>query len=108
MVGELLETLPADEITSDLVLVIASKSQRFKKLLAIEQQRLTDSLTDLIREAQSKGLYRKDFTPRALAVFIQSYSLGKIIDDVAISQVEESEWNNLVNLIIEKVYLDLP
>ena len=40
------------------VLSRAGSSKRFAKLLGEEQQRLTDALTDLIREAQERGCRR--------------------------------------------------
>ena len=87
------------------VIVMAAVNERFGKLLALEQQRLTDAITDLAREAQERGLFKKDFSPHAIAVFIQSYSLGKIIDDVVPNKVDQEEWNHFTNLIIDKVYL---
>lgn len=43
---------------------------------------LLDELAGLIREAQEKGLARSDLDPRAIATFIQSYSLGLIVHDL--------------------------
>jgi AcrR family transcriptional regulator len=87
------------------VLFLAAENERFRNLLALEQQRLSDAITDLVREAQERGLFKKNFSPRSLAVFIQSYSIGKIIDDIVPNKVTEEEWNNLTNLLIDQVYL---
>lgn len=43
---------------------------------------LLDELAGLIREAQQKDLARSDLDPRAIATFIQSYSLGLIVHDL--------------------------
>lgn len=43
---------------------------------------LLDELAGLIREAQEKDLARSDLDPRAIATFIQSYSLGLIVHDL--------------------------
>ena len=36
----------------------AGSVERMRRMLGVEQARLTDALTDLIREAQERGLYR--------------------------------------------------
>ncbi|MGA0884246.1 MAG: TetR/AcrR family transcriptional regulator, partial [Candidatus Nanopelagicales bacterium] len=59
----------------------AEGNPRFQKALAEETDRLTSLLEDLCREVIEKGWFRKDLNPRALAVFIQSYTLGKLVDD---------------------------
>ncbi len=76
---------------------------RLKASLAVEQQRLTDAITDLIREAQERGWMSRNVDPRCAAVLIQAYTLGKIVDDVVTPQMSEAGWNGLINQIIEKV-----
>jgi len=87
------------------VLSRAGSSKRFAKLLGEEQQRLTDALTDLIREAQERGFYKKEVDARAIAVFIQAYTVGKIIDDFNENKVDPEEWVNLINLVIKTVFI---
>ena len=43
---------------------------------------LLDDLAVLIMEAQLRGLVRQDLDARAIATFLQAYSLGLIIHDV--------------------------
>ena len=43
---------------------------------------LLDELAGLIREAQTSGLVRADLDARAIATFIQAYSLGLIVHDL--------------------------
>jgi AcrR family transcriptional regulator len=87
------------------VLSRAGSSKRFAKLLGDEQQRLTDALTDLIREAQERGFYTKEVDARAIAVFIQAYTVGKIVDDFNENKVDPEEWVNLINLVIKTVFI---
>ena len=87
------------------VLSRAGGSARFAKLLGEEQQRLTDALTDLIREAQERGFYKKEVDARAIAVFIQAYTIGKIVDDFNENKVDPEEWVNLINLVIKTVFI---
>lgn len=76
-------------------------SPRFAAALAVEQKRLTDSLEDVIREVKEKGFFRKDLDPRVAAVFIQSYTLGKIVDDVVDVHIDQEAWNNLINTMVK-------
>jgi len=83
----------------------ANSSPRFAKKLQDLQQQLTDSLTDLIREAQEKNFYDKSNDPKAIAVFIQAYTLGKIVDDMSSSQVNQENYNSLINKIIKEIFI---
>jgi AcrR family transcriptional regulator len=87
------------------VLAMASSRPRFAKQLAEIQQHLTDALTDLIRDAQDQDYYRKDIDPKAIAVFIQAYTMGKIIDDFSPNPVDPENYANLINTIIKEVFM---
>jgi AcrR family transcriptional regulator len=88
------------------ILVMAQQSPRFFKELSTLQDRLTDSLTDLVREAQERGFYKKAIDARAIAVFIQAYTLGKIIDDSSENPVDPDAYAHLINTIIKDVFLE--
>lgn len=71
---------------------LAGGNERFRARLAVEQQRLTDVLADLVRESQAKGWCRPDFSPHVIAVFIQAYTLGRVLDEIAESPIDNDEW----------------
>ena len=71
---------------------LAGGNDRFRARLAVERQRLTDALADLVREAQVKGWFRSDFPPHVVAVFVQAYTLGRVLDEIAESPVDNNEW----------------
>jgi AcrR family transcriptional regulator len=71
-------------------------SPRFQKALGIEQDRLTAALEDLVAEAKNKGLFREHLNARVIAVFIQSYTLGKIVDDIVPTAVAQQEWDDFI------------
>jgi AcrR family transcriptional regulator len=87
------------------VLARANTSERFAKLLGEEQQRLTDALTDLVVKAQERNFYSKDIDARAIAVFIQAYTVGKIVDDFNENKVDPDAWIDLINTVIKKVFI---
>jgi AcrR family transcriptional regulator len=76
-------------------------SPRFLTALGLEQERLTTALEDLVQEAKNKGLFKAEINARAAAVFIQSYTLGKIVDDIVPSPMEQENWDDfIVNMLI--------
>jgi AcrR family transcriptional regulator len=82
----------------------ASRSPRMAKKLSVEQERLTQALADLWRECQERGLFNKEIDPRAGAVLIQAYSLGKIVDDFAVDQMDPLAWNNLIDRLVRGAF----
>jgi len=86
------------------ILAMAEGNERFRAAIKLEQQRLTDALTDLIREAQERGWYSKDFDPRAAAVLIQAYTLGQVVDDIVDDRMDPDAWTSLIDRLIEKVF----
>lgn len=84
------------------MLAMAQHNRRFRAKLAEVQDRLTDSLTDCFAQAQEKGWLNKDFQPRTGAIFIQAYTLGKLVDDVSTNQMDDTDWENLITLIADR------
>lgn len=82
----------------------AGTSARFREALGVEQQRLTLAFTDLVREAQNQGWITSDIDPMAAAVFIQAYTIGKIIDEVTAEPVDEQEWLKLIHRMVERTF----
>jgi AcrR family transcriptional regulator len=79
----------------------SENSERFRKALGLEQERLTTALEDLVQEAKNKGLFREELDSRVVAVFIQSYTLGKIVDDVVPNPMAQEKWDEfIVNMLI--------
>jgi AcrR family transcriptional regulator len=76
-------------------------SERFKVALGVEQDRLTAALEDLVAEAKNKGLFRAELDCRVVAVFIQSYTLGKIVNDIVPEPLAQEKWDDfIVNMLI--------
>lgn len=82
----------------------AGTSPRFKEALGVEQQRLTYAFADLVREAQNKGWVTTDVDPDAAAVFIQAYTIGRIIDEITPEPVDETKWLDLIHRMIERTF----
>ncbi len=97
----------AERIYRAEVLGIAVNSPRLAKRLGEEQQRLTDALIDIIRDTQENGYFKKDLDPHSIAVLIQAYTLGKVVDDYSPTPVDPESWNALINAIIRRIFIGL-
>jgi AcrR family transcriptional regulator len=84
------------------MLAMAQHNERWRTVLAAVQQNLTDALTTCFFEAQAKGWLNREFSPRAGAVFIQAYTLGRIVDDIAETPMDQDDWIGLITLIVRR------
>ena len=78
---------------------------RMAKQMGHETQRLTDSITDVTEEVKNKGLFKADVDAKALATFIQAYTLGKIVNDYNPNGVSEEEWVDFIMNIVENTFM---
>lgn len=83
----------------------AITSPRMSALLQGEQQRLTDTLVQLIKDAQARKLCNPEIEAHALAVLMQAWTLGKIVDDLSESPVDNDTYLTLVNRVIREVFV---
>jgi hypothetical protein len=74
-------------------------------LLQGEQQRLTDALVQIIKDAQARKLCSTEIEAHALAVLMQAWTLGKIVDDLSESPVNNDAYIALVNRVIREVFV---
>jgi AcrR family transcriptional regulator len=81
----------------------AEKNENFRISLGALQQQLTDSLTLAFEQAQEKGFLNKDFEARTGAVFIQAYTLGRIVDDITETHMNDADWQKLIGRIAREV-----
>ncbi|TRZ88269.1 MAG: TetR/AcrR family transcriptional regulator [Streptomycetaceae bacterium] len=81
---------------------MAEGNPRLMHDLGEEQQRLTDSITELVIKAQNAGYLRSDLDSASIALLIQGYAFGKIIDDIATLHIDPKKWNALIADVIEK------
>jgi len=60
------------------------------------QTRLTDEFQANVVQAQARGFFRSDLDARAIASFVEAYSLGHVLNDVDEHRVAESDWEQVV------------
>jgi AcrR family transcriptional regulator len=85
------------------VIGLSVNSPKLLESLEREQYRLTTAMADIVREGQEKGWVSKVFDAKTIAVFLQAYTLGRVIDDVAgkEQQIDSNDWNDVVNTAIK-------
>ena len=85
-------------------IAMASQSDRMKKKLGAVQERLTESLEDLFREAKERGWAKEGMNPRAVAVLVQAYTFGHVVDDFTSEHMEIEAWYRLIDQVVENVF----
>jgi len=84
-----------------MIIGLASQSPRLARALAAEQDRLTDTLADIAREFQERGFLASHADPRVIAVFVQAYSFGRVVDDIAGTKMSTDGWTALISRIVD-------
>lgn len=77
---------------------------RMASVLGEEQERLTETIADLYRDLQKRGLANPDLHPRTAAVMFQAYTLGRSVDDFTINHMDQENWLYAVKLVVENVF----
>lgn len=70
------------------------------------QTRLTDDLQAHIAQGQARGFFRNDLDPRAIAVFVEAYSIGVALNDLDEHQVDERDWETVVWAALDGLITD--
>ena len=86
----------------------ATNSDRYRAALAQQQQRLTDAQADLIAEGQRRGWIRAEIDPQVASVFVQAYTLGRVVDDMSTHPLSSEAWAGFIELILERVLFEPP
>lgn len=87
-------------------IALTRNNPRLLAQLSESQERLTRALTELFSNAQEKGIVKKEMDPKVIAVFVQAYTLGKIIDDINSDKMNPDNWVELIYQTFEKVILN--
>lgn len=82
------------------------ENPRMAKQMGRETERLTDSISDVTEEVKNKGLFRSNVDSKALATFIQAYTLGKLVNDYNPTGVKEQQWVDFVMKIVDETFME--
>jgi AcrR family transcriptional regulator len=84
----------------------AQQNSRLSEKLIPETERMTTSIEDLVREVIDRKLFKPGLNARAVAVFIQAYTLGLIVNDFTTNKVTFEDWTTLINQIIGELFIN--
>ena len=79
------------------ILAGARHSEKMKNALGPTQARLTGAIAVLVREMKVKEFVSEDLDPGSVAVFIQAYSLGLIVNDVSNEPIDMEKWHTMIS-----------
>ena len=92
-----------------MILARAGKSERLMEILGQQQQELTDAYEQMFRRGQrDDGWLDPDLDPKAMAVFIQTYTFGRIVDDITTNQMEQEKWMELTFAVFLRTFVRDP
>lgn len=82
-------------------LVAYSESNpRLATLFAAEQERLNLEFEKVFEIMHRKGWLRDHVDPRTAGILVQAMTLGKVIDDVSIKSMPDSQWGELFYAVV--------
>lgn len=84
----------------------AQNNSRLSEKLVQETERMTTSIEDLIREVIDRKLFKSNLDARTVAIFIQAYTLGLIVNDFTQDKVSYENWTALINRIIAEIFIN--
>ena len=79
--------------------------ERFAARIGHEQKLLNDQMTRVISVGQDRGWVSPHFDAQALALFIQGYAFGLILNDVAKEHVEPEKLVAVINSVIANLLI---
>ena len=100
------ESLKDMRIERARIFAQAQNNARLSEKLVTETERMTTSLEDLVREVIGRKLFKPNLNARAIAVFIQAYTLGVLVNDFTNNKVSFEDWTSLINQIIGEVFIN--
>ena len=88
------------------LLAMASSRPALGERVAAVQTDMTERLANEFRAAQEKGYIRSDFPAHTGALFIQSYTIGRVLLDVEPhTKKDEIDWINLIDQVMDLALL---
>lgn len=70
------------------------------------QTRLTDEFQAHVAQGQVRGFFRDDLDARALALFVEAYSLGLVLNEMDARPVDEKAWEKVVWTVLDGLIVE--
>ena len=83
------------------ILAATEHNEVLRERIREEQAKAAAALTDLLADAQTKGLVRDDLNPKAIALMIEAIPLGTVLADISPSTApSQEEWMKVLNEVL--------
>ena len=83
-----------------------AKDPDLRARIRAEQGRLSATLGSIFSELQKNGFIKTTVNVPVAVLFIQAYTLGKVIDDIGDNPVNPDDWTDLIYDIISNIFVD--
>lgn len=87
---------------------LASSNDDLRVKVAAAQDQLTELMGTMFEAMAARGWLQAHLDCHALAVFVQAFILGRIVDDIANHQVDEAAWDAMVAHVVDSAILKAP
>lgn len=82
-------------------IVAASITRRqLRELIGETQSRLTTELGQIVEYGQEKGWLNRNLSAHAIAVLIQVLLIGRTLDDVSTTPIDNAEWETSMGILL--------
>lgn len=89
------------------ILAAAEGKPRFEAVVGRESARLTRAVAEMTETAIERGFFQSQNDPKAVAVLVQAYTLGRIVDDFnSDDPVDNQAWVDLVGRILREILME--
>jgi AcrR family transcriptional regulator len=82
--------------------IVAASMTRpeLRQLIGATQSRLTSELRRIVEYGQERGWLTSTMSPQAIAVLIQVLLVGRTLDDVSATPIDNAEWEGSMALLL--------
>lgn len=89
------------------ILAAAEGKPRFEAIVGRESSRLTAAVATMVERAMELGYFQRQNDPKAVAVLVQAYTLGRIVDDFNTDNpVDNEAWVELLGRIVREILVE--
>ncbi len=103
--GNIESELKASRLARIEAIAMGLSNPRMSKRLGKVQWSLNEGLMHCLEETKAKGWINPDLDPLSIAIFVQAYQIGSVIDLLVPNPMNYQAWIELIDLILNEVIL---
>ena len=103
--GNMDSDLRASRLSRVEAIAIGMSSPRMSARLGEVQWKLNEGLMHCLEETKARGWLNPELDPLSIAIFVQAYQIGSVIDLLVPNPMNYQAWIELIDLILNEVIL---